>query len=93
MTLDMGSPFKVTAKPYIIAAVDQALPADTAGEDIAQAEINESTASDANVPSSELQEQSPGDQSRPTVLILVIVVLLVGIGIAVLAKRGQGVKR
>ena len=29
MTLDLGSPFKVSAKPYIIAAVDQTLPGDS----------------------------------------------------------------
>ena len=91
MTLDMGCPFEVTAKPFVIAAVVQALPTDTAGGDIA--EVSESTVSDANMPSPEPQEEPPADQSKPPILILVIVLILIGIGIAVLAMRGQGTKR
>jgi hypothetical protein len=89
MTLDIGSPFDVTAKPYIIAAVAEDAPAQVLDEDVAESATDTAVPSDMNMASSEPEVPSPAGQSTPTILILVIVALLVGIGIAVLGKRGK----
>lgn len=65
MTLDMGSPFKIITKPYVITAVDQASPA--------------GTVSKVDMSNHELKNVSPGGVSKRRILILVIIIFLVGI--------------
>ena len=92
MTLDIGSPFAVAAKPYVIAAVAEEVPSVASGETVADTQFGEAVPTDMNAASPETQEE-PTPKSKPLMLTLVIVVLLVGIGMALLNRRGKGVSQ
>jgi hypothetical protein len=91
MTLDMGSPFKVSTEPYVIAAVAQAEPDAAPTEDVAQAQPAAEPAEDVAIaqtlPVTD-QDETPGKTSPITFLIVVALI----VGLVLLLRRGQAQK-
>ena len=90
MTLDLGSPFKVSTEPYVIAAVAQAQPTD-APTDVASALPAEASAEDVTLAQT-LPESAPEQGYGYTGLIAFFIVLAVVVGLVLLIRRGQAQK-
>ena len=99
----MGTPFEVTAEPYVIAAVAQAQPADAPAEELAQTQPADAPAEDvalvqpreAPAEGVTLAETTPVVGQRPAnrrfhkLQITVLIVLALLAAIPLMVRRGR----